>query len=244
MKNVTLFFFLIFFMLSNISFSQGYVKIGGGYNLSMNSVNFGTSSSGSSENRTHEAVNGSLGKGINFTGAFGYNFSPNLSLELDLIYKLSEEFEEKHQSEQQTSTFTYKGSFFAFAPTLVITASSKNIKPFVKLGLLVAIPSTEFVHISNNGDTRKANFSTSVDFGLAGGAGILVPISTSIDFFAEVDFISFTWKPAEAEFTDFDGSTKTIKYEDEWTSNDENTEGPEFLPFSNVGLNIGVQIGL
>jgi len=59
-----------------------------------------------------------------------------------------------------------------------------------------------------------------------------------------VDFIGLTWKPAEAEETDSDGSTRTIKYEDEWTSNDENTQGPVFIPFSSVGLNIGIQIGL
>jgi hypothetical protein len=243
MKKVTLYFFFILFFLSNISFSQSYIKLGGGYNLSFNSVNFGINSSGSEENRTYEAVNGSLGEGINFTGAFGYNFSSNLGLELDLIYKLDQEFEETHQSGTQTYTYTYNGSFFAFAPTLVITAPSKNIKPFAKVGLLVAIPSAEYKETNYDGDTRKLTFSTSVDFGLTGGAGILVPISSNIDFFAEVDFISFTWKPAEGEGTDFDGSTATIKFEDEWTSNDEFNDDPVFIPFSNFGLNVGIQIG-
>jgi len=244
MRNVTLFFFLSLFMLSSISFSQGYyAKLGGGYNLSFNSDNFGTSSSGD-ENRNYEAVNGSLGEGINFAGAFGYNFPSNVGVELGFIYKLPQEFEEIDQFMQETYTSTIKGSFFAFVPTFVISAPSKNVTPFAKLGLLVAIPSTEVQEVDSDGDTEKATFQSGVDFGLTGGAGILVPISTTIDFFVEVDFISFTWKPAEVEVTESDGTTRTIKFEDEWTSNDENTQGPYFLPFSNVGLNIGIQIGL
>ena len=243
MKKIFTFFFILFFM-SSLSFSQVYVKIGGGYNLDFNSVNIGTNTTSStSENSSYEAVNGSLGKGPNIAGAFGYNFSSYLAGELGLIYKLSTEFEEKYQFGTQSFTSTYSGSFFGFAPTFVITAPLDNVKPFMKIGLLVAIPASEVEYLDSDGNTGKGTFGGGVDFGLTGGAGILVPLSTKINFIVEFDFISFTWKPTELEITDSDGTTRTIKLEDEWTSNDQYTEGPIFLPFSNVGLNVGVQIG-
>ena len=230
-------------MLSSISLAQGYVKLGGGYNLSFNSMHLGTSSTGgSSGSSSHEAVTGTLGKGVNVGGAFGYNLSSNVGFELGLIYKLSQEFEEKDQFETDTRTTTTEGSFFGFAPTIIVSASSKNVKPFAKLGLLVAIPSATLDEVESDGDTEKAEFSGGVDFGLTGGAGILVPIGTNIYFIVEVDFISFTWKPDEVEVTD-EGVTRTIKLEDEYNSNDQNTQGPYFVPFSNVGANIGIQIG-
>lgn len=244
MKNVIVFFLFILFLLSGLSYSQVYVKLGGGYNLDFNSVDIGTSTTtSSSEVSSYEAVNGSFGKGPNIAGAFGYNFSSYLAGELGLIYKLSTEFEEKDQFGTQTQTTTYSGSFFGFAPTLVINAPLENVKPFMKIGLLMALPASEIEYTDNAGNTGKGTFGGGVDFGLSGGAGILVPLSTKINFIAEFDFISFTWKPTEIEVTDSDGTTRTIKLEDEWTSNDEYTEGPIFLPFSNVGLNIGIQIG-
>lgn len=250
MKNVTLCIFLSLFMLSSISFSQGYVKLGGGYNLDFNSVNYGSSSTTSGDVTSYEAVNGSFGKGVNIAGAFGYNLSSSLGLELGLIYKLPQEFERKNQySDGSSNTRTATGSFFAFAPTLVITAPSKNVKPFAKIGLIIALPSVEeernSIPGSSGGDaySTKTVFSSGVDFGLIGGAGILAPLSKNIDFIAELDFVSLTWKPSEYEYTDEDGRTTTYKLEDEYSSTDLNTEGPEFLPFSNVGLNIGIQIG-
>jgi len=243
MKRFTLFYIVLVVLLtSGVSFSQYYVKLGGGYNLSFNSIYWGANSSGT-ENRTYEAVNGSLGEGINFTGAFGYDFSSNIGLELDLIYKLSQEFEEKDTYEQGTNTSTIKGSFFGFAPSFVINAPLESVKPFIKFGLLVALPAAEYEYVDSDGDTEKGTFGGGVDFGLTGGAGILVPISTKINFIAEVNFVSFTWKPTEIEVTEYDGTIQTIKLEDEWTSNDENTSGPVFIPFSNVGLNVGIQIG-
>ena len=245
MKNVIVYFLFILFLLSGLSYSQVYVKLGGGYNLDFNSINLGTNASASgSGNFSYEAVTGSFGKGPNITGAFGYNFSSYLAGELGLIYKLSTEFEAKYQFETQSETATSTGSFFGFSPTLVINAPLDNVKPFMKIGILIALPATEFEFTDNNGDAVKGTYGGGVDFGLTGGAGILVPLSTKINFIAEFDFVSFTWKPDEVEVTDTDGTTETIKFEDEWSSNDENTSGPVFLPFSNVGLNVGIQIGL
>jgi hypothetical protein len=245
MKKVTLFYlFFIVFLSSGLSFSQMYVKLGGGYNLDFNSIYLGSNTTtSSSEVTSYEAVNGSFGKGPNISGAFGYNFSSYLAGELGVVYKLPVEFEQKDQFGTLSQTSTITGSFLGFAPTLVINAPLDNVKPFMKIGLLIALPATEYESANSNGDTEKGTFGGGVDFGLTGGAGILVPLSTNINFIAEFDFVSFTWKPTEIEETDSDGTTQTIKFEDEWTSNDENTQGPVFLPFSNVGLNIGVQIG-
>ena len=250
MKKLTVIFFFFLFFLSNISFSQGYVKLGGGYNLDFNSVYFGSSSTTSGTVTNYEAVNGSFGKGVNIAGAFGYNFSSGLGLELGLIYKLPQEFEEKDQfSAGDSRTSTTTGSYFGFAPTFVVSAPSKNVTPFAKLGLLIALPSVEGESIYNPGSsggtasTEKVVFSSGVDFGLTGGAGILVPLSSNVDFIAELDFVSFTWKPAEVEYTDAQGLTTTYKLEDERSSTDINTRRPEFLPFSSVGLNVGIQIG-
>lgn len=242
MKNNTLFFFLLLFFLSSISFAQYYVKLEGGYNLSLNSMNIGYNSEVTSESYTYEAVNGSFGKGVNFAAVFGYDFCSNLGLELGLIYKLSTEFEESYQGDYGTFSVTRNGSFFGFAPTFVINAPLEKIKPFAKIGLLIALPASEIEIVNANGDTQTGTFSSGVDFGLTGGAGVLFPINTQVSFIAELVFVSFTWKPSEVEETYYDGTTETIKLEDEFTSDDENTQGPVFIPFSNVGLNVGVKI--
>lgn len=245
MKRFTLFYIVLVVLLtSGVSFSQFYGKLGGGYSLGFNPEYLGANTSYSTtEVTSYEAVNGSFGEGINFTGALGYEFASNLGLELDVIYKLSTEFEFKDQFGSETVTTTWNGSFLAFAPTFLVNAPLKNVKPYAKIGLLIAIPTSEIEAVNNEGNTAKGKYSGGVDFGLTGGAGALVPISSQIDFFAEVNFVSFNWRPDEIEVTDFDGETQTYKFEDEWTSEDDNTEGPEYIQFSNVGLNVGVQIG-
>lgn len=246
MKKVTWFYlFLMIILSSGYSFSQVYFKVGGGYNLDFNSMNIGTNTTGSaSEDFSYEAVNGSFGKGPNIAGAIGYNFSSYLAGELAVVYKLSTEFEEKYEFGTFTQSNTIKGSFLGFSPTLVVNVPVENVKPFMKLGLLIAIPATEYESVDNNNNTESGTFNGPVDFGLTGGAGILVPLSSQINFFAELDFVSLTWKPDEIEVTDSEGMTETIKFEDEWSSDDEDTTGPAFLPFSNIGLNVGIQIGL
>lgn len=244
MKNISLLFFLILFFLSSMSFAQYYVKLEGGYNLSLNSMNIGYNVIGNPGDYSYEAVNGSFGEGVNFTGVFGYDFSSNLGLELGLIYKLSTEFEQNVQGANGSISDTWNGSFFGFAPTFVINAPLEKIKPFAKIGLLIGLPASEIEIVNSNGDIQTGTFSSGIDFGLTGGAGVLVPINTQINFIAELVFVSFTWKPDEIEINNYnyDGTTETIKLEDEFTSDDENTQGPVFIPFSNVGLNVGVQI--
>lgn len=245
MKNFTLFFFLILFFLPSVSFAQYYVKLQGGYNLGINPRELGENQTFSSGMDSYEIVSGSFGEGANFTGAFGYDFCSNLGLELDLIYKLSTEYEIFLQdgNAPYNHTRTWKGSFFAFAPTFVVNAPMNKIKVFAKLGLLIPLPALEINIDYNDGTSEMGIFSGGFDFGLSGGAGVLVPLSSNINFLAEIDFISYTWKPGEIEVTEYDGTTETILLQDEYTSDDENTQGSVFIPFSNVGLNVGVQIG-
>jgi len=208
-------------------------------------MEIGTSTTVTSGTYTYESVYGSFGEGINFTGAFGYDFSSNLGLELGLIYKLSTEFEVNLQDESAPYNYnmTWNSSFFGFAPTIVINAPLDKIKTFAKIGLLIPLPTSEIDLVYNDGTSEKGVFGGGLDFGLTGGAGVLVPLGEKIDFIAELVFVSYTWKPDEIEVTSFDGTTETIKLEDEFTSGDENTSGPAFIPFSNVGLNVGIQIG-
>lgn len=246
MKKFTLFCTLFILSLSSdLSFSQIYVKLGAGYNVDFNSVAIGTniiiSNSGV---YNYEAVVGTFGKGVSISGALGYNFSSYLAGELDLIYKLPVEFEQTLQAVSSYSAkSTITGSFFGFAPSFVINVPLDNVKPFMKLGLLVALPATEYEITDSEGNKAKGVYKGGVDFGLTGAAGILVPISELISINAEIDFVSFNWKPKELEVTDTDGNTEVIKFENEWTSTDENRDGPVFIPFSNLGFSAGIQIG-
>ena len=99
MKNTVVYLFFILFLVSGIAFSQIYFKVGGGYNLDFNSMEFGENSTSSVTGPTsYECVYGSLGKGVNFAGAFGYNLTSNLGLELGITYKLSTDLDIRHQS--------------------------------------------------------------------------------------------------------------------------------------------------
>ena len=246
MKKATLYYTLyILFLSTGISFSQIYIKLGAGYNVDFNSVTIGTNTIISNSGvYNYEAVVGTFGKGVSISGALGYNFSTYLAGELDLIYKLPVEFEETLQAvSSYTARNTITGSFFGFAPSFVINVPLDKVKPFMKLGLLIALPSTEYEITDSEGNKVKGVFKGGVDFGLTGAAGILIPISDQISITAEIDFVSFDWKPDEVEVTDTDGNTEVIKLENEYTSTDENRDGPVFIPFSNVGLNVGAQIG-
>lgn len=246
MKNVTLLYILfILFLSTGSTFSQIYVKLGAGYNVDFNSVTIGTNTIISNSGvYNYEAVVGTFGKGVSISGALGYNFSSYLAGELDLIYKLPVEFEETLQAvSSYTAKNTITGSFFGFAPSFVISVPLDNVKPFMKLGLLVALPVTEYEISDNEGNNAKGVFKGGVDFGLTGAAGILIPISDQISINAEIDFVSFNWKPDEVEVTDPDGNTEVIKLEDKWNSDDENSSGPRFIPFSNLGFSAGIQLG-
>lgn len=244
MKNTLVYLFFILFLMSGIAFSQIYVKAGGGYNLDFNSMEFGSNTTSSGTGTTsYEAVYGSLGKGANFAAAFGYNLTSNLGLELGIMYKLSTDFDIRYQSGTSVSTNTWSGSFFAFAPTIVVNAPTRNLKPFVKFGLLVAIPSADIEAVSSTGITSKATFNDGIDFGLTGGAGVQIPINPKIYFVAEVDFVSLTWKPSELEASS-GTQTLTYKLKDDYNSSDPYTQGPVFVPFSSVGVNVGVLVGI
>jgi hypothetical protein len=246
MKNFSLFYIIFVLLLSNgLSFSQIYVKLGAGYNVDFNSVTVGTNTIISNSGiYNYEAVLGTYGKGISISGALGYNFSSYLAGELDLIYKLPVEFEETLQAvSSYTAKNTITGSFLGFAPSFVINVPLDNVKPFMKLGLLVALPATEYEITDSEGNKAKGVFKSSVDFGLTSAVGILIPISDQISINAEIDFVSFDWKPVEVEVTDIDGNTEVIKLENEWTSEDENTSGPVYIPFSNLGFSAGIQLG-
>jgi opacity protein-like surface antigen len=246
MKNYNfIYIFFILFLSSTSSFSQIYVKLGAGYNVDFNSVTIGTNTTISNSGvYNYEAVIGTFGKGINILGALGYNFSSYLAGELGFNYKLPVEFEQTLQAvSSYTARNTITGSFFGFAPSFVISVPLNNVKPFMKLGLLVALPATEYEITDSEGNKAKGVFKSGVDFGLTGAAGILIPVSDQISINAEIDFVSFDWKPDEVEVTDTDGNTEVIKLENEYTSTDENRDGPVFIPFSNLGLNIGIQIG-
>lgn len=246
MKKATLFYTLsILFLSTGLSFSQIYVKLGAGYNVDFNSVDIGTNTIISNSGVYHyEAVIGTFGKGVNISGALGYNFSSYLACELDVIYKLPVEFE---LTLQAVSSYTAKniitGSFLSFAPSVVINVPLDNVKPFMRLGLLAALPATEYEISDNEGNSAKGVFKGGVDFGLTGAAGILIPISNQISINAEIDFVSFDWRPDEVEETDTDGNTEVIKLENEWTSEDESRDGPVFIPFSNLGFSAGIQVG-
>jgi hypothetical protein len=68
MKNVTVYFFFILFLLYGLSYLRVYVKLGGGYGLDFYYVDIGTNTTASSsENYSYEAVNGSFGKGPNIS---------------------------------------------------------------------------------------------------------------------------------------------------------------------------------
>lgn len=253
------------------SFTQdggAYVKLGAGYGFATSMVSGGANSTQNSiTSTTNEIVNYSLGKGLNFGGAFGYNFNKNVGAEVGVSYLLGGESKTENKflnGNIRESIISAK--MLQIRPTLVISAGMEKVNPYAKFGVLLSsgkIISTRNSNFTGGTNQEIEEFKGGMQLGFQAGLGSEFMVSEKLAFFAELNLNSLSYSPKEGEITKDEttvGSTVTnnlegadiadIKtvFEDSFTTNTTPTDPKSpskslkfSAPFGSVGINVGIK---
>jgi len=250
---------------NNILAQGAYVNVNAGYGIGMATQNleifdfYNTKTDGTIE--TLEQVNVSLGKGLNFGGAFGYMFTKNIGVELGVSYLLGGKSTAALQFPFGRAEFSLSANMLRFTPSIVISSGLDGIvNPYAKLGLIVGTGSVlyEYEYRDVDVDIEKWKLNGGIAFGLNAGLGAQFKLSDKMSFYSELNMVSMSYAPTKGEFIEssYNGTDqlsglttreKEMEFVDEFTydySNRPPDSEPskslkQNLPFGSVGLSIG-----
>lgn len=167
-----------------------------------------------------------------------------------------------------------KGTSIRVIPSLKFSNGEGKLKPYCKAGLLIGViskftiteESSETYFMSPNMNAvseQKTEFSGGMSFGFSGSLGVDIKIAEKMNFFAEIQMISHDYAPKRAEITKYvvngedrlpkmDINDKKIEFVDEYSYDSSipadrsqpSKEIKAFIPFSSVGLHVGLNITL
>jgi hypothetical protein len=252
MKNKLLIITLLvlFSLIGSTAFSQSvYLKLGGGYGLSLASELIDDKTTTTTTSTSHEGLYGSFGEGINFGLGFGYNINSSIALELAGGYIMGKKFEYTHGT---TLVENYKeyANTIAIMPSVIVKAPLKNMTPYTRFGMILGIP-TKFAEITQTGTgaltgTDKWKETGGMALGIQGAVGINFKAGKHLGIFTEIYGIGMNYAPGQAENTEtYSGGTlsPTITYEETWSWAGTGTLTTKTKPrysFSSFGLNVGL----
>lgn len=168
---------------------------------------------------TSENVKGSYAAGWNIGGAYIYEISKNLSLELGINYVLGRKYTTEsayteinadvvrnfhHESE------TSKSRAFQFAPMLkyMVYDRRRPVTPYFFAGPVLSKVSFDrdlkrYVEESGavSTESRTTKFKGGISVGVRGGAGVNVKLTKKMSFFSEISFTGMNYYPKESEIT-------------------------------------------
>ena len=251
--------------------AQGlYVNVNAGYGLQMSSQNIAyyafynqASASGSF---TREQINVSFGKGLNFGAGLGYMFNENIGAELGVSYLLGGKSLAHDTYTGGYTDHTLYARFLRLNPSLILSAGSGSISPYVKMGVLFGMGSITYIYDDyDDGDltyqTEKLNGG--IGFGLTSGIGANYSLSEMISLFGELNMVNMSYAPQKGEITEFTNNgvnilpdlttkQKETEFLKEYTTSASNPipdSQPsqtlrQKMPFGSIGLNIGVKVNL
>lgn len=260
--------FVISLFTNNLLAQGAYVNLNAGYGLIMSSQNlefFGFYNyTSESDSYTAEQINVSLGKGLNFGGAFGYMFNKNIGAELGISYLLGDKFKAKETYSGVTNNLTLSSKMLRINPSFVIAAGFEKINPYAKLGLVIGYGSILFDNNANEDGAivvREMKLNGGMALGLSSGIGAIFNQSDKMSFYSELTMVNLAYAPTKGEVTSatFNGvdnlpnmsiSEKNVEFVDHYTYNSSNPpvssqpakELKQKLPFGSFGLNIGLRI--
>jgi opacity protein-like surface antigen len=256
--------------LYQLKAQRTYANLNIGYGFKSSSQNISGfnnfSSNGGNSLRHYEQINLSLGQGAQVGGALGYMFNPNIGMELGLNYLRGANTNATRSNNNGYTDYHYWANQFRINPCLVLATGREKINPYAKFGLVVGIGSIhQTMEDYSSGDIEriaiKSNGGTALGFNSAIGA--IFNLKENVNFFAEISLLSLSYAPTKAIMTkdEVNGvdrlpSMNTSQKEDEYVDSytvDPNNQRPNSMPsislktkmpFSNVGINIGLQFTL
>ncbi|MBK0403606.1 outer membrane beta-barrel protein [Adhaeribacter sp. BT258] len=265
---VTTFFFS--FAAISSEAQNKYIKLSGSYHLGLDSnpanAGSGNINSGGSTTR-NERVGINYGKGAVYNVALGYMFNGNIGVEMGLGYlkgrKLTTESRYYYPEYYITETNNYEtySRMTLLQPAVVLTTGSGKLKPYAKLGMLLAfgtIYEKQYDALYDLSREISAEYSGGYGFGFQSAAGLTLQANENIDFFMEFTMHNLSYAPEKWMITGAkeNGADMMYKYEREVSFSDEffqdyNAKGEPtkiteahriHLPMSTVGLGFGMKV--
>jgi len=217
---------------------NAYVKINAGYGLAAGTQTMWNTTQ--TTTMAYEAVNYSLGKGINAAGTFGFMFNKNFGAELNIGYLMGGETEITDKSTIGSNTEEnvdiFKGSMVSITPAFIVESGFETVNPYARFGLVIGAMTNvvdEMTETSTVGSTTTKVFQKTeykMDLGLGANAafGLMYNVSESFGIFGECNMNLLNITPKTSEITEFtvDGtdrladltvSEKQYEYEKEYT---------------------------
>lgn len=238
-----------------------YVDVHGGYNLPIAGQPIMENYDYTGADDTYDDVMGSFGKGANVGIAAGYMLSPNFGAELGFNYLLGSKYESTGRTNLTTYNQTMKGNMFQLSPSIVLkTNTVGKMNHYVKAGLLVGLGAkvTEEIEIRSgvNSAYGVREYTGNASLGITGAVGTEFAVNNNMAFFIEAKGNGLTYKPEKSEvvqatlngqdqlqyLTVRDKNTVYLdSYTDNATVNEPNRASRISMPFSSIGVNVGMR---
>lgn len=250
--------------------SKFYVSVQGGYNLPMAQQNgvlgvYNETDLTNGDTR-YEYKSMSLGKGFNAGINVGYMFTKNIGAEIGANYLMGSEYTGTYKDETDP-TYSYSQKVSAkmiqIKPAAVFRVNYDKISPYAKVGLVIGlgskIKSNENWQDTSNGynSERSWEYNKGIAFGMHGAIGAEFAINDMIGIFGEITGTGLTYAPEKGKMTsrsingvdqmpNYPTRTKEIDFQDgsfvdDGGNNVARKEAKQYMPFSSIGLNIGVR---
>lgn len=262
MKKIVLSVALVAGIAASASAQALYIKLNGGGALRAAGTEMGYDVDGS----TSKVNRGSLGSGLLLGGAVGYNVSDNLSAELGATYLSGFKQKSSYKSSGNTSTSETYAKQWRLTPSAVFRFGDNDLQPYTKIGVIIPvmnkiISSSETQNTGSTTTKITRETSTGLSLGWLGALGVQKSFGERSALFVEAGFQSLSLGTRKSVATDWrvDGRdvlvdqntySKETEYVKELTSsgsidtNKARQDLRSYMPFSNVNLNIGLQINL
>jgi hypothetical protein len=168
-------------------------------------------------------------------------------------------------STTETYRTTYSSSMFRITPSLVVQGDLGKFNPYAKLGMLFGIGSTmlqQDANVVGSKSALEAQLNGGLAFGVNSRLGFLYSPGGSVSYFVEAQIIAMNYCPTKGEIKkytlngddilgDLSTSEREVEFVDSISSTDffQDPDKPSqslkmALPFSSVGVNIGVRFNL
>ncbi|MFN3446946.1 MAG: hypothetical protein ACK44D_14505 [Bacteroidia bacterium] len=209
--------------------------------------------------------NGSYGRGIQFGGALGVFVGKNISTELEFSYLKSDEQTTTYNTPNGKMEDAINASMVRLTPSIRISTGGEKVSLYTRIGWVCALNTNlKVAAIENFNNTKyESEYESTGGFsqGFMGALGSNFMISDKVEFYTELAFIAQSWAPNKSTLTKYQVNgnsylgaltqySKEVEYVDSYTppssiNYDESEKRlKEYLPFSSIGINIGLRIKL
>lgn len=245
-----------YILLAGMLYSISISSFGQGFNIGFHAgYGLGTARQVllvNSTPNTFESVKVSLGQGLNLGADLNLMFSENVGADLGFSYLIGSEFESSDVSNSTTRTSTLKGNMLRITPGIKVSAGeTKNVCPYGRFGLILGvagkIKEVETISGQGNLSTNEYEYTEGTSIGWYGAFGLAFKLADNIRFTTELITYNQSYGPGQRENTERSGGGSLdpiITYVDEGNNATNNTAIRLYYPFSSVGLNAGILIGL